>query len=229
LRQSPGLAIVAPRTGTLAFAGIQGGRALQPRRIPQSNGQSSFTDSERHLILAAETLRAGDSSARPASPEKPEERVSVFWRVFGGTILSICALLVINAYQSIGNSIHELRADLGRLRETSGDFVRKDEFNSRQTALWNAFKDMQSLQTTVSVLNNKLTALEQQIGGPDRIQKELLAVSTALTALREKDGILEKLIKDAETERREFTKEFQLIRERIAKLEGHSEKKATAP
>ena len=38
--------------------------------------------------------------------EKAEEKISVFWRVFGGTILSITALAVISAYQSLANGIH---------------------------------------------------------------------------------------------------------------------------
>src|SRR5690348_2761568 len=46
-------------------------------------------------ILAAEALRGAANGARPGEPPpaKTEERISLFWRVFGGTLLSIAALL----------------------------------------------------------------------------------------------------------------------------------------
>jgi hypothetical protein len=201
---------------------------LFPRRLAPKESHSSFTDSERHLILAAETVRAGDlNPAVPARTHNPEERVSLFWRIFGGTILSICALFVINAYQSMNGSIHEVRSDLGRLRETAGDFIRKDDFNSRQSTLWNSIRELQAMQTSVTVMANKQTTLEQQAGAVERDHKELLAVIAAMQALREKDAALEKIVKDAESERREFAREFQHLRERIAKLEGHAEKKTS--
>ena len=80
---------------------------MLPKRLSRSD--SSFTDSERHLILAAETLRAGDAPGAAKEVVRPEERISLFWRVFGGTILSICALAVLTAYQSLANGIHDLR------------------------------------------------------------------------------------------------------------------------
>jgi hypothetical protein len=202
---------------------------LFPRRLARTDSHSSFTDSERHLILAAEAVRAGDlnPAVRPTGQDKPEERVSLFWRIFGGTILSICALFVINAYQSMNGNIHEVRGDLGRLREVAGDFIRKDDFNSRQSTLWNSIRELQAMQTSVTVLANKQTNLEQQASAVEKDHKELLAVSAALQALREKDAALEKIVKEAETERREFAREFQHLRERIAKLEGLAEKKAS--
>lgn len=94
---------------------------MLPRRYTRSDEGSAFTDSERHLILAAETLRTGDSAGkRPRDGEKADEKASMFWRVFGGTILSIAALMFFNAYQSLANNIHEARNDLGRMREVSG-------------------------------------------------------------------------------------------------------------
>lgn len=198
---------------------------MLPRRFSRPTPQSSFTDSERHLILAAESLRGGDADAKPAREERPEERVSLFWRLFGGTMLSICALVMINAYQSLANNIHEVRGDLGRLRDTAGDLIRKDDFNTRTTTLWNALRDLQSMQSSVSVLTNKMTVLEQQAAAADRDHKELAGVAAALSTLREKDALFEKLVKDADVERKELSRELLNLRERLAKLEGHAEKK----
>lgn len=198
---------------------------MLPRRFSRPAPQSSFTDSERHLILAAESLRGGDQPAKTPRESPPEERISLFWRIFGGTMLSICALVMINAYQSLANSIHEVRGDLGRLRESAGDWIRKDDFNTRTTTLWNALRDLQIMQSSVSVLTNKLNALEQQAVSADRDHKELAGVAASLTALRDKDTLIEKIVKDAETERKELSREILLLRERLAKLEGLAEKK----
>jgi hypothetical protein len=169
---------------------------LLPKRITRSDEHSAFTNSERQLILAAESLRGGQAPARDLKKDEKtgDERISVFWRVFGGTILSICALVVITAYQWLANSIHEVRSDVGRLREGSGEYIKKDEFNTRTTTLWNRVQELQVANASVTVLTAKLNAAEQQI-----------------TAL--------------DVERKETARELQQLRERLAKLEGRDESK----
>jgi hypothetical protein len=169
-----------------------------PRRYTRSDGHSAFTDSERHLILAAETLRAGDTPPKKKEHgDKAEEKISVFWRVFGGTILSITALSVISAYQSLAGGIHEVRTDVGHLREGNAEFIKKDEFNTRTTSIWNAIKDAQAVTPSVTVLTNKTATLEAQLAA-------------------------------VEHERRDLCRELLQLRERLAKLEGQQEVKPAA-
>jgi hypothetical protein len=59
--------------------------------------------------------------------------------------------------------------------------------------------------------------------------KDLIALGPVLVALKERDVALEKQIKDAETERKEVGRELQLLRERLAKLEGRDEVKPPKP
>lgn len=172
---------------------------MLPKRQSPRDSHSSFTASERNLILAAETLRASDTSPGMPAPPVPvvahaDEKISLFWRVFGGTILSITALIVINAYQSLGSNIHEVRGDLNRLRETAGDFIKKDDYNARHTTLWTSIREAQNLSAPVTALTSKIAALEQQVAA-------------------------------GEAERRELIRELQAFRERLAKLEGRSESK----
>lgn len=161
---------------------------MLPRRYTRTDGHSAFTDSERHLILAAETLRTGDTPPTRKEGEKAEERISIFWRVFGGTILSITALSVISAYQSLAAGIHEVRTDVGRLRETSGEYIKKDEFNSRTSSIWTDIRAAQAVGPTVTVLNNKTAALENQLVAADHERKELCR---ELLQLRERLAKLE--------------------------------------
>jgi flagellar biosynthesis chaperone FliJ len=168
------------------------------------------------------TIAFTSESLRPKASEsvRAEDKISVFWRVFGGTILSITALVVIQAYQSVSANVQDLRNDQTRIREQAVDFVKKDEFSSRTTSLWNRVQELQNLNTAISVTGNKLSGFEQQLANAERDRKEMQAALAALHALREKDAALEKQLRDAEMERKEFTRELQLLRERLAKLEG---------
>lgn len=161
---------------------------MLPRRYARSDEGSAFTDSERHLILAAETLRNGDTAPKRKDGDKAEEKISVFWRVFGGTILSITALMVINAYQTLANGIHEVRADVGRLREASADFTKKDEFNTRTTKLWEEVKAAASVGASVTVLTTKVTTLESHLAAAEHERREL---TREILALRERLAKLE--------------------------------------
>jgi hypothetical protein len=145
-----------------------------PRRYTRTDGHSAFTDSERHLILAAETLRAGDTPPKRRDGDRAEEKVSVFWRVFGGTILSITALSVISAYQSLANGIHEVRSDVGKIREDGANIVKKDEFNTRTTSIWNAIRDAQAVAPSVTVLSNKATTLESHLAAAEAERREMV-------------------------------------------------------
>jgi chromosome segregation ATPase len=222
---------------------------LLPRRITRDDEHPAFTDSERNLILAAETLRSRHEVKLRKPEEKPEEKLSLFWRVFGGTLLSICALVVITAYQQLTGGIHDVRNDVARLREANSDFIKKDDYNNRATQMWNRVNELNGLNASVSVLTNKMTGLEQQIAAGDRDRKEMqgpialvAALKEKLTALEEQRKVSEqdhkdlvalsatlaaltKQLKEADTERREMCRELQNLRERLAKLEGQAEAK----
>jgi hypothetical protein len=142
-------------------------------------------------LLAAEALRRAAEGSRPAAepPAKGEERMSLFWRVFGGTLLSIAALVVITVYQQFNGTINELRADILRLDEARGDLVKKDELNTRMAPVWNGLNDAKA-------------------GG------------SGLAAVREKQALQDQQIKQLDDERKDLLREVQLLRERVAKLEG---------
>jgi chromosome segregation ATPase len=164
---------------------------LLPRRITRDDDHPAFTDSERNLILAAETLRSGHELKLRKPDEKPEEKLSLFWRVFGGTLLSICALVVITAYQQLTGGIHDLRNDVARLREANADFLKKDDYNNRSTQMWNRVNELNSLNASVSVLTNKMTGVEQQLAAADRDRKDMQGPLALVAALKEKLTALE--------------------------------------
>ena len=74
---------------------------------------SSSTASEK--LVAVETLRStANGQTGKKSKEDKGEHISLFWRVFGGTIISISSLIVITLYNNISTSISDLRNYLSK-------------------------------------------------------------------------------------------------------------------
>jgi len=146
-------------------------------------------------LLAAETLRSASSQALlAAAPPKGEERIGVFWRVFGGTLLSIVALVIVTAWQQFSSTLNELRAGLSRVSESQADLVKKDEFNTRLTSLWNTSKELQVANAVNAGTKDRVAALEQQLHACNderkELAKQLLDVRERLAALEGRHAAL---------------------------------------
>jgi hypothetical protein len=135
-------------------------------------GNSTIIRTRNTLAALSETLRNG-AAAGGATPTKVEERISLFWRVFGGTLLSIGALVVVTVYQQFSNSLFELRNDMIHLNEARADLVKKDDFNTRMTSVWNSMKDLQTATNAVTSLRERTMLLEQQLKEAENERKEL--------------------------------------------------------
>lgn len=108
-----------------------------------SNRRTGHPGDSTEATQVIETLRSADHSARAggsaADHHKPgkseDEKVSLFWRVFGGTILSVCALAGLTLYTTLTNNISELRGEVGKLNEAKADAAKKDELNVVRTQM----------------------------------------------------------------------------------------------
>jgi len=141
-------------------------------------------------ILTAEALRGAATGTRPAepAPARGEERLSLVWRVFGGTLLSIAALVLVTLYQQFTSSINDLRHDIVRLNEADANLVKKDEFNARTTSLWSGLNDAKGANTGLAAMREKQALHEQQLKQAEDERKELLRT---VQALRERVAKLE--------------------------------------
>jgi chromosome segregation ATPase len=136
--------------------------------------------------VVATAMRAAETE----SPKKAEEHYSLFWRVFGGTLLSIAALVCVTIYNNLSSSITELRGevnranearasaiadlrtDLGRANEARADLIRKDEFNSRLSNNW---ERVQTVQQQYTSINATLTSLKTEVDSiKDRTGRQAL-------------------------------------------------------
>jgi predicted nucleic acid-binding Zn-ribbon protein len=140
-------------------------------------------------VAEVEAARAAHHPGAKAA-EAGDERMSLFWRVFGGTILSMITLGAITLYNSISSNIAELRAELNREREARTELVRKDEFNSRTTTQYERIRSLDGLKADFEGLKERvsgnaaaLDALKKEVAaGSDAAKKD----AAALEVLKEK-------------------------------------------
>jgi septal ring factor EnvC (AmiA/AmiB activator) len=138
------------------------------------------------LLMAGETLRrSAEPPAAPPAPSKGEERISLFWRVFGGTLLSIAALVVMTVYQQFASALNDLRGQIAHLNESHAELAKKDDLNTRATSLWGALKD---ITTDASSLKTRTALLEAQLKATEDDRKEL---QKEMQGLRERLRVLE--------------------------------------
>ncbi|HVL11678.1 MAG TPA: hypothetical protein VM529_03885, partial [Gemmata sp.] len=141
-------------------------------------------------VAEAESARSAAESSRGTRPAEGDERVSLFWRVFGGTILSMVTLGAITLYNSISSNIAELRAELSREREARTELVKKDEFNSRTTTQYERIRSLDGLKAEFEGLKERVNgnaaaveAIKKEVAaGTDAVKKD----AAALEVLREK-------------------------------------------
>src|SRR5262249_47072915 len=131
------------------------GTTMTSRR-PIPNDEQSDRNEE---VAMLETARSATESSKEKPPEpkkKDEEGMSLFWRVFGGTILSIAALVVITLYNNMSSSITELRAEISHEREARAELVKKEDFNARVTAQYERMRGIDTLKVELEGLKEKV-------------------------------------------------------------------------
>jgi hypothetical protein len=158
-------------------------------RERRDDQHADFPSPHDQTLQGGETLRSAGVSAVPTDgATKKEEQLSTFWRLFGGTLLSIAALVCITLYQQLSSSIAELRSDINRLNEGYAAFVKNDDLNTRLTSLWGGIKELKAESVRVSTLSEKSATLEQQVKAAEEERKELLR---QVQQLRERQAALE--------------------------------------
>ena len=198
---------------------------MYPKRISQDDEPTS---QEFNTPVVAETLRS--AGATPPAAPKEEEKLSVFWRVFGGTILSIAALVGVTLYNNINASIGELRAeatrarealagavkreDLDREREARAGLARKEDVDARVKSLYERLRTFEGLKGDIEAVKERATTaaaavdvLKKDVGGSvDALKKE----TTGIELLRERLTIL--------------TGETKLASEAVTRMQSELEK-----
>ena len=169
-------------------------------------------------LAALETARSASESCSKADPKKDEERVSIFWRLFGGTILSIVALVSITLYNNMASSISDLRADLSREREARAELVKKDEYTTRVTAVYERMRSIDTVKV-------ELEGLKEKVGTNGTAVEAAKRDTAAAIEGVKKDtaGAIEGVKKDAAAVADSIKKDaasVEVLKERVALLES---------
>lgn len=158
-------------------------------------------------MAALETARSATESGAKAEPKKDEEHISVFWRVFGGTILSIVALVALTLFNNVSSSITDLRNEVAREREARAELVKKDEFSTRNTAMYERIRGVDAVKAEMEGLKEKVSGNTASTAAARKDTGDAVAA-----AKKELDALTDLMKKDAAA--------LELLKERVAGLEG---------
>jgi len=167
------------------------------KRLDRENEQDRSEELVSGLA-AAETMRTAVQAAhdKGETSKRDEEKLSIFWRVFGGTILSIIALMVINLFNNLYGTIGELRAEINKEREARSELVKKDEFNTRITSQYERIRAAESMQNTLAALRSEHDGLKEAVKANAAAVEAVKKEAAALDSIRERIVTLETIKKD---------------------------------
>ena len=165
-----------------------------------------------------ETLRSASNKPVEAAPQKnDEEKMSLFWRVFGGTIISVAALTAITLFNTMNNGISELRAEGSRLKEETAALRARADDNRRE---------IDSLKERLSKYRQENDANKRDhSAATDAVRKEVAATADAVrkeveAAKKESAASTDGVKKDLIALEKDLHKALTDTREKIARLEG---------
>jgi hypothetical protein len=196
--------------------------------LAQTQTDSRLIQQSPSTPVVMETLR---SSAEPKeeTQAKPEDKVPVVWRIFGGTVLSIMALGAVTVYQQFSTALSDLRGnmahldkdvhkELSRFSESQAELVKQDMFATTCRRMSDGLNELRGDRATLMQVKERLAVTMEAFKNSEDQQKELV---------REVQQMRE--LKAAEDERRALQGEVQRLRERLAVLEGKQAAPATKP
>lgn len=186
------------------------------RRNDRPDESDSFGNTAQ-LPFTATVLQNAQPKTQDAKPADEHGGISVFWRVFGGTIISIVALIGITLFNSMNNQISELRSEIRKLSDAGAEFVKKDEFSGRINSNWDR---VQLLQTQNNEQNATIRAMRAEIDG---FKEKITRSSMDLDAMKKELNTLEllkerlmNLAQDTKTQREEYLKLRQDVDKNVA-------------
>jgi DNA repair exonuclease SbcCD ATPase subunit len=171
-------------------------------------------------LVAAETLRKAAAPVEPPASAKIEERLSVFWRVFGATILSIAALVCLTIYQQFNTGINDLRKDLDAERVERANLIKKDDLDTRLAPVWTSIKDAAAYNRDITALKERCAMLQEQLTAAQDASKAMSADVQQITTLKDRCSALEEKLKDSEAARAALSTDLQKLRELVIRLES---------
>ena len=157
-----------------------------------------------------------------------EDKTPIWWKVLGGTVFSIIALLLISLATHINNSIGEIRTEV---RILSNEVIKKPDYSERQKEISETFKELIHVKEKLLLLENKkeiepliaeIADLEVRL---NTLQKEdIRNIQKEGMELRQKTMMHDENVVFLQSQIKALQEENKQIRERLAviamKIEG---------
>jgi hypothetical protein len=190
----------------------------RPKNQPLNNALNTAVTVEV-LRNAADAARACADNGKDKEKEK-EESIPLFWRVFGGTVLSICSLIVMTAYSGFTGSLAEAKGDLAglsaevrkeaaRLSEAQTEMIGKGDCETVMATVWRNLDELREDHKELDVLREQCKDLLTRFKTGEQERRRLMG---ELQHLREEQA--------ADAERRALEDELGRLRERMVTLEA---------
>lgn len=143
-----------------------------------------------------QVLPATAAAASVVSKKSDDEKVHIFWRVFGGAIISVTAFAGFTLYNSLTTNIAELRAEVTRLNEAKVEAAKKEEVTTLRTQSAEYRREIDALKERLSKYRLEMDAAKKDAGtATDGVKRDLTTVEKelqkALAEVREKLARLE--------------------------------------
>src|SRR5262249_53763950 len=108
----PGSTLPCGSRQAIVPALVVSGQQSSPEDVMAQNRSERQTPLVNQTPVLIETLRQASESCKPKEEDKEERKVPLFWRIFGGTTLSIVSLVVMSAYQSLSGGLADVRQEM---------------------------------------------------------------------------------------------------------------------
>ena len=175
--------------------------------------------------VTAPVLAAEPREPTPTTP--PADRGPLFWRIVGGAIAAVVAVLALAVYQHVQSQIdaqrrelselnNDLRKDLGKLGGTYSEMIKKEDHSTKLRNVWDSVKELRADRSDLTIAKERCNQLTEahKAGEEDR-----RALAAEIRRLRE--------TKTADDERAALVQEIRAIRERISQIESKPRSKVS--
>jgi len=152
--------------------------------------EQKYRDSTEDAGAYLTAARVSYEAAAGVKPQKEEEKISPFWRIFGGTLISISALVAITMYNGMNGSIVELRSEISRLNIAKADSAKKDDLGILRTQV----SVIAGYRTEIDSLKERATKYRSDIDEGKKDTQTRLDL-----AKKERDDALESFRKELAT------------------------------
>jgi len=187
---------------------------------PEEADNSERLAANGKLVVVSETLRSTSqtSASKKDDSEEKGEHMSLFWRVFGGTILSISSLIVITLYNNLSDGIANIRTELNNERTAREDLVKKEDFNTRSTNIFDRIRTLDAQKVEMEGLRERVTANAATM---ESLKKDTTATVEGLKkeVATTVDGLKNYVVSVTDQVKKDETV-LDLLKERIAAVES---------